>query len=464
MPSIVGTLLLLSLALQACHAAPEFHSNPFNILDHLGSKGPYPISNRISSPIVLHATCKLAQIHVLARHGTRYPSNKESKRFIDLYALFSDAKIDHQHRWLRTWVNQYDPLKSNLLALAGDKDLYFLGKRLAARYNSFFRNSTYNANIFEFRASDTSRSSQSGSAFSIGLFEGDGPLGYSRIQPIFLYTIPKGIDRQLAMKHACPKWLKEGRINPFRDAQIDAFASLHLPAIAQRLNAQFPNLDLQPEHISDIYSLCGYEASFKGSTSTWCTLLQPPEVEALEYIEDMDEYFSFSYGNPLNEFLACDLVTNLVTDIEALISNNPAAKHGTFKFGHAETIKFLATLLNISHDDQPLLANATAQFICNRKYRTSQIVPFAANMVFEVLNCSNAGYKIRMMINERPVAIPGCVGGESAKDAHACPWETFRKLVSSKVGCDFQKVCALSTVKPLVTSNDDVTRMSLDRQ
>ncbi|RUS19848.1 histidine phosphatase superfamily [Endogone sp. FLAS-F59071] len=439
---IIATLLLLTFH-HPCRAVLD-DTQSFDITKHLGTSSPYPIHDNTSSPVILPDRCWLTQIHYVVRHGTRYPSTKNTIHFDNLHALFKNAVLDSEHLWLRTWVNPYYSGKSFLLTLPGEKEMYLLGKRVAARYRRFLHRFAYDANIFEFRSSAASRSSQSGSAFAVGLFEGDGPLGDSRIQPIYLYTVPKGIDRQMAMKHACPRWLAEVSVNPFRDAEIQSFTSRHISAIARRLNTQFPNLNLLPQDVDTIYTLCGYEASFAGNTSTWCSLLQLKDFEAFEYLGDMNDYFTYSYGDPFNSFMACDLITDLVTDIEAMINGVPVAKRAIFKFGHAETINFFATLLGLYRDDQPLLANATSKFIRERKYRVSQMTPFAANIAFELLRCSGSSYKIRMLLNERPVSIPGCVSAGGG-DGYACLWTTFKNLVSDKVGCNWQKICKHKT-------------------
>ncbi len=411
---------------------------------HLASKSPYPITSEYAEPLVPPRNCKLSQLHVIIRHGTRYPSKSDCVEFENLLRQFTQSNALEKLSWFKTWVNPYHLNMADLLYKQGELDLYALGKRVVNRYRSLFEEVSYNPDRFEFRSSDAQRSSKSGSAFAIGLFEGNGSLTSAHVQPIYLCTIPSGEDTQLRMKFTCPAWLELKQSDDKRFVELFQYASKRLSLTAQRMNTEFPSLNLNALQVEHLYRLCGFEVALFGNASTWCRLLNEDDIHALEYYVDMDEYYSYAFGNQLNGLMACDLVTDIIRGIEAIASGNRPSK-GSFHFGHSETIKFLATLLSLHQDDQPFLANSSATFIQNRKLRTSQMSPFAANIAFEIYTCSedatkpilstNSVSKVRLLFNEKPMLIPGC------NDLY-CSWTRFQELLKDKINCDFKQICA----------------------
>lgn len=118
-----------------------------------------------------------------------------------------------------------------------------------------------------------------------------------------------------------------------------------LSLIAERINKQLRvQPPIKPIHVEYIYRACGFEVSFFGNTSTWCSLLTDNDILVLEYFADLRNYYTYSYGSSLNSKLACQLVTSIVRSVDSFLKGISNVK-ATFKFGHAETIYFLITLL-----------------------------------------------------------------------------------------------------------------------
>jgi hypothetical protein len=109
----------------------------------------------------------------------------------------------------------------------------------------------------------------------------------------------------------------------------------------------------------------------------------------------------------------------------------------------------------------PLMANMTQTEIMNRKFRMSELSPFAGNFHIKLHAChqphsltmqngaTQSGfsvepaqeYFVRILMHEQPVAIPGC---ETSNDALLCPWTQFNdnilKPITSK--CNWAEMCA----------------------
>lgn len=108
-------------------------------------------------------------------------------------------------------------------------------------------------------------------------------------------------------------------------------------------------------------------------------------------------------------------------------------KTATIHVGHAETLLPLLSLMAFFKDEKPLTAeNFSSQH--NRTFRSSQIVPYAANLVIVLYECSD-GLRVQLFLNEKPMTFPSM--------NHSAPlYETVKKHYSKLLhGCDFNKEC-----------------------
>ncbi|KAF9192867.1 PHOsphatase [Haplosporangium sp. Z 767] len=443
---------------------------------------------------------------------TRYPSTSKSLAFKKLAVKLDGAKARGME-WLHHWIhgNLYPTEKGNLLAARGDSDLYQIGRRFAIRYRDFLNRYPYDANTYEFRSSAKSRSSQSAYAFSVGLFKGrlasdpgrkDGGLTKDRspVQPVNIFTLPIGMDNELAVKYACPRWLKNVKDQPTIVREGDIYQNTILPELVDRISALFTNSDgsnrinITTADVMTIYSICGFEVSFHNNDQTWCQLLRGHGMERtskykhgwedsessflkLEISGDLDDYYTHGPGVPFNRHLGCKLATSLVDSIELALApedtelstrrrkdddddNAPRRLRGHFKFGHSETILFFSSFLGL-YDQKgvPLTGTMTSEQYKQREFRTSVISPFAANMAFEVyrpkvedkkrkrrIHDSDESFEpvkaktpkglVRLLVNEEPMIIPGC-GSE-----YFCEWATLKRVLKrAGAGCDFEGCC-----------------------
>ncbi len=111
----------------------------------------------------------------------------------------------------------------------------------------------------------------------------------------------------------------------------------------------------------------------------------------------------------------------------------------------------LLSLLGLFKDDEHLRADNFDQ-MQERRFRTSIVSPFAANVAFILHKCEEIYhseprvqsdlFKVQILVNEKPVKFPFC-------DAHLCPYSLFRERYAKYVdSCDMVNLCKLSeTVK-----------------
>lgn len=101
------------------------------------------------------------------------------------------------------------------------------------------------------------------------------------------------------------------------------------------------------------------------------------------------------------------------------------------------------TTLGFFKDISPLLADHRNE---SRKFKTSHIVPYSANIAFTLYACrdnqNNAKntFKVKMFVNEKATVIPGC-------DSMLCAYDTFKAMyVDLITDCDLAKICSENVI------------------
>ena len=100
--------------------------------------------------------------------------------------------------------------------------------------------------------------------------------------------------------------------------------------------------------------------------------------------------------------IAADLVLNLIETTDAFVNGENTTTSAVLRFGHAETLMPLLSLLHI-----PGCYYLTNFFdTVGQHWRDFDVVPMAANIQFIVFKARRSGrYYVRVDLNERPVAL-----------------------------------------------------------
>ena len=109
----------------------------------------------------------------------------------------------------------------------------------------------------------------------------------------------------------------------------------------------------------------------------------------------------------------------------------------SIQVGHADTLLPLLTLLGLFQDEATLTAaNYAAQ--AGRSFRTSRMMPYAANLVVALYACGEGGeLRVRALLNEAPLTFPGTEAAPLYRDLR----QRYLPLLQ---GCDFEEVCRLA--------------------
>ncbi|KAG2180924.1 hypothetical protein INT43_008504 [Umbelopsis isabellina] len=397
------------------------------IKQHLATKSPYDVGaiDMLKDP---DNACQIVQIHSVIRHGTRWPTVKDTIDINNLVLHLSTSKSERLY-WLKEWENPFTLKKAGYLHTVGQEELYQLGQRTRHRYKQLLSTIDLATDELQFASDDQSRTARSGSAFHLGFLEQYGNLTSAHIAPVAWSTYAKSQDTYIQMKRHCPRWQVEVADNPNTTLQAELWIENQLTPISARLSAEF-NIDLNANHLDAIYSACAFETSFYHSESNWCQLLEAEDILALEYADDLKQYYTYGYGNEINQWVATDLMTLLLRSI-----SSPYPPTMSFSFGHSQTVLFMLAFLGLNQDNFTLGADTHMEQIRDRKFRTSRLSSFAANIGFELWDCNGDRY-IRTLVSESEVTLPGC--GRSF-----CPFQLFNDMISRKIERNYSTICQL---------------------
>ncbi|ESP04013.1 hypothetical protein LOTGIDRAFT_110384, partial [Lottia gigantea] len=214
---------------------------------------------------------------------------------------------------------------------------------------------------------------------------------------------------------------------------------------------------LEPFDLKTMFVICGSELALsKGSP--WCDLFDDEDMEVLEYAIDLKKYYKYGPAYKITSDQTCELVSELFTVMDDVITvmdrteDDPDADGflvGNLMFGHAETLSPLYSTLGIFNDTIPLTAKNFAQHQ-NRKFRTSDILPFSANIMIVLYECETndelvndeeeyeelgEDYYVQVLVNEKLIKIPGCA-------ETLCSYNKFREQHLNQIDeCHFDEVC-----------------------
>lgn len=153
-----------------------------------------------------------------------------------------------------------------------------------------------------------------------------------------------------------------------------------------------------------MFEMCRYDQAWTlDKPSAWCAAFTPSQVDDLEYLYDLEQYYGYGYGNVLNKRLVCAAVNDMIRNLDT--NNEPNA---VAYFTHSESVELLLTALDFVKDSEPLRAD-NYYSMSRRKWRTSEISPFATNLAVVKYVCPNEveREKVMFFLNEKPLYFDG---------------------------------------------------------
>lgn len=139
--------------------------------------------------------------------------------------------------------------------------------------------------------------------------------------------------------------------------------------------------------------------------------LTKSQVKILEYHEDLNYYMKTSYGSSeINSKLPCWTMHDMLKHLHS----NDSPKVVAY-FAHIAIIHLHLTAMGAFRDAEAIRSDNFDR-MSNRKWRTSEICPFTANLAAVKYHCHNDDaddadgmYKIRFFMNQKPLELDWCV-------------------------------------------------------
>ncbi|RZC11508.1 Multiple inositol polyphosphate phosphatase 1 [Glycine soja] len=241
-----------------------------------------------------------------------------------------------------------------------------------------------------------------------------------------------------------------------RKSQEPAVSKLKEPILDEITSALIGRhgLNFTKQDTSSLWFLCKQEASLLDITNQACSLFRPPEIELLEWTDDLEMFILKGYGKSLNYRMGLPLLEDVVQSMEqAIVVEEERHAPGSFekarlRFAHAETVVPFSCLLGLFLEGSELKKIQKEQPLQHppkppqkRKWRGSTVAPFAGNNMLVLYSCpapdkSTSKHFVQVLHNEHPVPLPGCDGSDF------CPFEVFKeKIVAPHQKHDYHTVC-----------------------
>ncbi|EME49871.1 hypothetical protein DOTSEDRAFT_20276 [Dothistroma septosporum NZE10] len=421
----------------------------WDVLRHLGGNSPWIRKTRgvlDDSAAEIPAECAIDQVHMMSRHGARYPTYSTGEKMLELYQRLQHANTTFNGSL--GFVNQWDffaPHPQQQLEqltstgqYAGTLQSVSAGTELRTKYERLFERALAK-NQTSFWSCSCRRVSDTARLFATGFFGIDWQLSATH------HVVPETRDRgtnTLTPGRACPNYETDPHGHSFGVKNFMQFRSTYLTDISMRLQRQNSDIAFSDVEIYSMQEMCGFETLAKGH-SAWCDIFTQAEMLSFEYARDVLHYYRAGPGNKYGPSMGW-LWLNATAE---LLRQGPEAGPLFFSFNHDGDIIAMLTAFDLFQQHSPL---PTSQILQNRTWRTSDVTPMGARVVLERFSCpapracwdnSDYGYPnhvyceaptsdvfVRVNINEAIVPIPGCNDGP----AGSCSLGKFSDRIKSR--------------------------------
>ncbi|KAI5966883.1 uncharacterized protein KGF55_000292 [Candida pseudojiufengensis] len=431
-------LLLISQNIYQDVATPqEIKTDGYNILNFLGGAAPYISRESYGIDPAIPDGCKIQQIQLFSRHGERYPSKSDGKKFEALYEKFQNynGTFEGALHFLndytyfvqdKYWYEKETSPKNSEGTFAGTTDALRHGAAFRSKYNSLYN---VNSTLPVF-ASNSGRVYETSRYFARGFLGDDFVEGKTVKFNIINEADISGVNT-LTPKHACPKYNSSAN-----DKLVDKYDTTYLKTIAARLNKPNPGLNLSSKEVPSLFKWCAYEINVRGS-SQFCDLFSNEEFIKYSYSQDLSKFYSNSMGNELTRVMGAPLLN---ASLE-LLKDDTNSNKIWLSFSHDTDLELYHSALGLVLPKN----NLTTDYIpFPNPYVHASIVPQGARIYTEKYQCGGDSY-VRYIINDAVVPIQTCADGPG----FSCKLSEFEEYINGRIGdINFSEQCGLNSSVP----------------
>ncbi|XP_071336514.1 multiple inositol polyphosphate phosphatase 1-like [Trachinotus anak] len=441
---IISCCLLTYVTLEDDSDIPAI-AKYFNTKGRYEEVNPYLIDDilAVNRSILQPPSAQCQEIHLSAiiRHGTRYPTTKHIKEIQQLYNIVL-RNASGEESWLREvqtqWTMWYTEDMDGRLVQKGVDDLKHLAVRLSKLFPSLISEEKLRGGLIKFITSSKHRCVNSTLAFKAGLTE-----LWAIKDKEFDHAVN---DSLMRFFDKCTRFVQEVDNNPSAVVEVDKFKQgpemrRVQEKIADRLRV--PYSLITHDMTETAFHVCAYEFAIKAVNSPWCQLFDDDDAKVMEYTSDLREFWKRGYGYDINSKSSCilfhDVFNRLNKAASDIKSGQQVSEAVTVQIGHADTILPLLTLLGFFKDSDALTSTNFATQT-ERSFRTSHMLPYAANLLLVLYDCGGGNLRLQPLLNEKPVTFPGLSDQQASMPLYEDVREHYRELLH---GCDFETECQL---------------------
>ncbi|XP_077358814.1 multiple inositol polyphosphate phosphatase 1b [Festucalex cinctus] len=398
--------------------------------------------------------CSPVHLTALVRHGSRYPTVKNIRairQLSDLLRRERERRDGRQVRsgpeegerdqdsdtWMRDVLSRWDMWYTDdmdgQLAAKGREDLRQLATRLAAAFPSMLGEESVRGGRVRLLTSSKHRCISSVEAFQDGLHLA------ANVTPVhYRHQVDDGLLRAF---DGCRDYVEGVEKNRTALAEVHKFKrGPEMAALRKKVAGKLglPLHDLTPDLLEAAFFLCSYELAIKSLRSPWCFLFDTHDAKVMEYKCDLKLFWKRAHGHAINLLASCPLFHHVFRTLDKAgwprRASDAPPDPASILIGHAETLLPFLGLLGLYKDEtSPTADNYHAQH--GRRFRSSQLVPYAANVLLVLLDCAR-GPRLQLLVNEAPVRFPALPDDDAPlyRDVRAA----YRHLLD---GCDYAEAC-----------------------
>lgn len=433
-------LLLVGLLFYRDLATPEQASvESYNVVRFLGGSGPYVQHPGYGISTDIPDQCTLEQVHLLSRHGERYPTKGTGKKFEHIWSKISAnignfkgaLEFFNDYTYFVEDPDYYDKETTNLNSegtFSGTTDALRHGLSFRAKYNSLFNATEETLKIF---TSSSGRVQQTSDYFARGF------MGYQYSDSAVDYYVLEE-DASMGANSLTPG---DGCVdyNPGANlGLVSSYDSSYLESARERILSgnDGDGFDLSVSDIKRLFQWCAYEINVRGSSPV-CDLFTNEEFVRYSYYQDLSNYYANSNGNNLSATVSSAWLN---ATKEFLLEEDPSYRV-LLTFTHDDDIENFHASLGLFQPDQDLPVD---HIPFPTPYSHVQVTPQGARTVTEKYNCGGTSY-VRYVVNDAVIPIKSCQSGPG----FSCELSEFESYIENRLnGLNYEEQCGNSASVP----------------
>ncbi|KAK6454134.1 acid phosphatase, secreted [Scheffersomyces xylosifermentans] len=408
----------------------------YNIVRYLGGSAPYIQHPGFGVSTEIPAQCSLQQVHLLSRHGERYPSKGDGVYFESVLEKFN--KYEQPFKGELSFLNTYKYFVTNKDyyeketspensrgPYAGTSDELRHGSAFRAKYGGLLQKN----GVLPVFTSNSGRCYQSAQYFARGLL-GDE----YRDNKVKFVVISE--DSNMGVNSLTPRYACKNFNGDLNKDKIQSYETTYLQNILNRFQKSNPGLDLSLNDVSSLFLWCAFEINVKGY-SPFCELFNNEEFIKSGYKTDLGNYYSTGPGNPITKTVGSAMVGAYLK----LLSDDSSDNKVWLSFTHDTDIEMYLSSLGILEPSEPLPADRVP---FPNPYSSAEMLPQGARLYTEKYKCGDKSY-VRYILNDAVIPIKQCSKGPG----FSCEFSEYQSYVNDRIsGLDFSNQCGLQSGTP----------------